>query len=133
MTRLLTSGVGLGVVTSAALSVWILAGLGGWAYYGTPIAVRGYAARHAVLRPSGPAGQTFGVVGTAMMLMPFLYMLRKRFKSGRLGSMKAWLEGGAAAICSVMLLGTRYGNMLMPSPTYDRPNTASVSTKGASS
>ena len=40
---MLTSGVGLGVVTSAALSVWILAGLGGWAYYGTPIAVRGYA------------------------------------------------------------------------------------------
>src|SRR5688572_33248339 len=48
-------------------------------------------------------------------------------------SMKAWLEAGAAAICSVMLLGTRYGNMLMPRPTKDSPNTASVSTNGASS
>lgn len=90
--RVLASGVGLGLLTSAALTAWILVGLGGWTYYGTPLTVRGYAASHAVLRPSGPAGQTFGVIGTAMMLMPFLYMLRKRFRSARLGSLRTWLE-----------------------------------------
>jgi hypothetical protein len=48
---------------------------------------------HRLLRPSGPVGQTLGVVGGALMLMPFVYMLRKRIPWLRsLGSLKTWLE-----------------------------------------
>jgi hypothetical protein len=91
--RLLKSGVALGFVFAGVSSVAILAGAGGWRYYRTPLAVRGYEATHALLRPSGPIGQTLGLVGGLMMLVPFLYMLRKRVKSASWpGSMKTWLE-----------------------------------------
>ena len=85
------NGVALGAIASAVTAGVILAGLGGWAYYRTPLNVRGYAPAHALLRPSGPAGQTFGVVGTALMLVPFLYMLRKKLPRGP-GALKTWLE-----------------------------------------
>ena len=55
--KLFTTGLGLSATVSAALTVWILFGLGGRAYYATPLAVRGYAAGHRLLRPSGPAGR----------------------------------------------------------------------------
>ena len=71
----------------------MLVRLGGWHYYTTPLAVRGYDAAHRALRPSGPVGQTLGVVGGMLMLVPFLYMLRKRFVRWTwAGSMKTWLE-----------------------------------------
>ena len=78
---------------SIGLAVWIVFWLGGLAYYSTPLSVRGYAAAHRLLRPSGPAGQSFGLVGTIMMLAPFFYMARKRLKSLRgIGSASVWLE-----------------------------------------
>ncbi len=62
-------------------------------YYFTPLAVRGYEPLHRLLRPSGPIGQTLGVVGTALLLMPFFYMARKRVRSLRsVGTLKTWLE-----------------------------------------
>lgn len=87
----LRSGVTLGFIASGAVAVTVLAGLGGWAYYTTPLAVRGYARAHAMLRPSGPWGQSFGLVGAALMLVPFLYMLRKKLGRGP-GRLKTWLE-----------------------------------------
>jgi hypothetical protein len=91
--RVVRSGVGLGLLGSVALTLWVLTGLGGWHYYTTPLSVRGYEAAHRLLRPSGPIGQTFGVIGAAMMLVPFLYMLRKKFARWTwAGSLKAWLE-----------------------------------------
>ncbi len=92
VSRFLKSGVGLAIVTSAVLTTWILVGLDGWSYYRTPLTERAYSEQHALLKPSGPAGQTFGVIGGAMMLMPFLYMLRKKLKAAPLGSLKTWLE-----------------------------------------
>jgi hypothetical protein len=87
------SGVLLGLLTSVAFSAWVLLHLGGWDYYTTPLTVRGYAASHRVLRPSGPFGQTFGLIGAVMMVVPFLYMLRKRMARWTwAGSMKTWLE-----------------------------------------
>jgi hypothetical protein len=83
----------MGFVASAALSVWILLGLGGWDYYRTPLTVRGYAPAHRMLRPSGPFGQTFGVVGVVLILVPFLYLMRKRFVRRQwAGSIRGWLE-----------------------------------------
>ncbi len=89
----LRSAVALGLLTSAAIAAFVLVGLGGSQYYTTPLAVRGYAPGHALLRPSGPAGQIFGIAGVALMLVPFLYTLRKRIKRLRaVGNLKTLLE-----------------------------------------
>lgn len=89
----LKSGVGWGMVASVAVAIWILMPLGGAEYYTTPLPVRGYSQMHRLLRPSGPVGQTLGVVGGVLMLMPFVYMMRKRIPGLRtFGSLKTWLE-----------------------------------------
>lgn len=91
--RWLTSGLAWSAVVSVAGIAWVLFGLDGRTYYTTPLAVRAYSPGHQLLRPSGPIGQTLGMVGALLMLMPFLYMLRKRLpwlKSS--GSLRGWLE-----------------------------------------
>ncbi len=91
--RIATSGVAWGIAASIILVAWTLVGLQGSAYYATPLAVRGYAPGHRMLRPSGPVGQSFGVIGTVLMLVPFAYMARKRIKRLRpAGTLGAWLE-----------------------------------------
>ncbi len=91
--RLASSGVAWGFGVSVFMVLWVMFGLGGADYYNTPLRVRGYAPAHRLLRPSGPIGQTLGVVGTLLMVVPFVYMLRKRVKRlGPRGSVKAWLE-----------------------------------------
>lgn len=88
-----TSGIAWGVMASILGAVWILVPLGGGEYYTTPLAVRGYSPMHRLLRPSGPVGQTLGVFGGLLMLMPFVYMMRKRIPGLRsAGSLKTWLE-----------------------------------------
>ncbi len=92
-TALLTSGLAWGAMASIVVAIWILLPLGGGEYYTTPLAVRGYSPMHRLLRPSGPVGQTLGVVGGLLMLMPFIYMMRKRVPGLRsAGSLKTWLE-----------------------------------------
>ncbi len=87
------SGLAWGILTSVALALWIVYGLGGGTYYGTSLSVRAYEPTHRLLRPSGPAGQSFGLVGTLLMLVPFAYMARKRMKGLRsVGTVKGWLE-----------------------------------------
>jgi hypothetical protein len=90
---LLQSGVAWGLFVSVLLVAWVLLPLDGLAYYTTPTTRRGYAVSHALLKPSGPFGQTFGVVGTMLLLVPFLYMLKKRLGARRgVGTTKGWLE-----------------------------------------
>ncbi len=82
-----------GIVASACITAWVLLGLGGRDYYGTDLAVRAYAPAHRLLRPSGPAGQSFGLAGTVLMVMPFAYMARKRLSGMKgAGTLKYWLE-----------------------------------------
>lgn len=91
--RLATSGVAWGVVVSFGLVIWAVFGLGALAYYRTPLGVRGYAPAHRLLRPSGPVGQSFGVVGTLLILVPFAYTARKRIKRLKpAGTLRVWLE-----------------------------------------
>jgi len=85
------SGVAMGLLVSVLLVLWVVVASGGWTYYTTPLAVRAYATSHRLLRPSGPIGQSFGVIGAAMMLVPFAYMIRKRLRRGA-GSLRGWLE-----------------------------------------
>jgi hypothetical protein len=87
------SGLLLGAVTAVAVTVWVLVGLGGLQYYATPVEVRAYAPAHRLLRPAGPVGQLLGVAGAGLMLVPFVYAARKRFRFMRpVGSHAAWLE-----------------------------------------
>jgi hypothetical protein len=88
----LGSGITLGFAAAIAVVLWALAGLGGWEYYTTPLAVRAYSPMHASLRPSGPVGQTLGLVGATLILMPFVYMLRKRMRRGSPARLRTWLE-----------------------------------------
>lgn len=81
------------IVISIATVTYVLGPLGGREYYLSPLATRAYSEGHELLRPSGPIGQTLGLLGALMMLMPFFYMLRKRaswLKS--VGTLRGWLE-----------------------------------------
>jgi hypothetical protein len=94
-------GIAWAVILSAGVAAALLLPLGGHAYYTTPLAVRGYAPAHRLLRPSGPVGQTLGLAGAALMLMPFLYTARKHApRRLQLGSLKGWLE--AHLFCGIV-------------------------------
>jgi hypothetical protein len=83
----------LSAVAVALFTAFVLVGLGGWGYYTTPVAVRGYARAHRLLRPAGRAGHLFGVGGFVLMLVPVAYSVRKKLKRFRdAGSIKTWLE-----------------------------------------
>jgi hypothetical protein len=87
------SGLAWGFLVSSVVVVWTLFGLGGRDYFTTPLAVRGYAPGHRLLRPSGPIGQSFGLAGTVLLIVPFAYMARKRLARAKgMGTAKAWLE-----------------------------------------
>lgn len=89
----LTSGLAWSAVVSTATVFYVVDGLNGRAYYGAPLETRAYVPQHQLLRPSGPIGQTLGMVGALMMLVPFLYMARKKISWLRsVGSLRAWLE-----------------------------------------
>jgi hypothetical protein len=89
----LVNALVLSAIAIAAVTVWVLAGLGGWDYYTTPMRVRGYAPPHRMLKPSGTVAHPLGVAGLLMMVVPVLYAVRKRWAPlARLGSMRGWLE-----------------------------------------
>jgi len=76
----------LGSLITAALMVV------GWDYYLTPLALRDTLPVHEALKPAGWWGHGIGVVATAVMLLNFLYALRKRFSILRnAGSIRSWL------------------------------------------
>jgi hypothetical protein len=91
--RIARSGLAWGVSVSVLVSVGILFGIGGLDYYRTRLAVRGYEPLHSLLRPSGPVGQSLGIVGAILLLVPFAYMARKRMRWLKpVGSAPLWLE-----------------------------------------
>ena len=80
-------------VTVIALTAVVLVGLDGWQYYTTPIAERGYASAHRLLRPTGRIGHVFGVFGFLLMLVPVAYAVRKKVRRFReFGAIKTWLD-----------------------------------------
>jgi hypothetical protein len=79
----------------------VLLGLHGSEYYRTPLRVRGYAASHKVLKPSGLVGHPLGVAGVLVMLGVFPYAIRKRVpRLQKIGTPRGWLE---AHICCGVL------------------------------
>jgi hypothetical protein len=91
--RALSGSLLLALLAVAVAAAVILVALHGWGYYTTPLRVRGYAAPHALLRPSGSLGHVLGVAGVVLMLAMQLYTVRKKRPKGRLpGSLPFWLE-----------------------------------------
>src|SRR3989442_7728016 len=87
------NALALSALAAVAFAAFVLIGLGGWAYYTAPKAVRGYSTAHRLLRPSGAAGHLFGIGGFVLMLVPIAYSIRKKVRRFRdLCSMKTWLE-----------------------------------------
>jgi hypothetical protein len=66
----------------------------GYTYYSTSIEERFFDPGHESLKPSGPWGHGFGIIGSLSMLLGvIMYISRKRFRSlSRLGHLKHWLE-----------------------------------------
>jgi hypothetical protein len=89
----LVNVMAISAIVAVAVGAWVLVALDGWSYYTTPLAVRGYSPAHRILRPSGPVGQTLGVAGAALMLVPFFYMGYKRLRRQKSGAnLKRLLE-----------------------------------------
>lgn len=84
----------LATMTAIVLGVSAYLAYSGYAYYQTPIEERFYQADHAMLKPSGPFGHGYGIVGTLMMIIGvFGYQARKYMRSlARIGVLKHWLE-----------------------------------------
>ena len=92
-TDALTHGPVVALLVAAAVAAIAFFALGGARYYSTPLAVRGYAKVHRVLRPSGLAGQSFGISGALLMLLTLVYWIRKKIPYlAKRGSSKRWLE-----------------------------------------
>ena len=88
----LAHGLLASLVALAAVGI-VLAASGAWHYYATPLRVRAYQPWHRLLRPSGTIGQSLGFIGLALMTMPIIYSVRKKWsRLSRLGQMKTWLE-----------------------------------------
>ncbi len=80
------------LVCAATIGI-VLWHFGGWEYYRTPTATRGYLAAHRLLRPSGSIGLPLGVIGMFAMISTLPYAARKRWRPlARLGATSKWLE-----------------------------------------
>jgi hypothetical protein len=75
--------IGLSVIAYVA---WRCAG-----YYRLPLTERPHAALHVIAKPGGKLGHGLGVCGAAMILLLFLYLLRK-YEIVRWGNLSHWLD-----------------------------------------
>jgi hypothetical protein len=83
----------LSLVVTIMVVAALLIGLDGWAYYRTPLGVRGFTPAHKLLRPSGQIGLALGIGGTVLMVLMQAYSLRKKLKVLRnVGSLSRWLD-----------------------------------------
>ncbi len=65
----------------------------GWDYYLLPIKERPHSVQHSMLKPGGMLGHGVGIIGTAMILLLFVYSARKRNYFGlRFGRLSNWLN-----------------------------------------
>jgi hypothetical protein len=82
-------------------------GVTGWgiAYYASPVAERVRDPLHALLKPSGAVGQSFGVLGLLLFLFMWLYPLRRSIKwLAWTGALGAWMRVHIVAGLSLPVL-----------------------------
>lgn len=78
---------------AVSLTFVLVAAFVGMPYYTTPLADRPHMAMHQYLKPGGLWGHGLGIIGSSMILLLFLYSLRKRNKLGlRFGHLSRWLD-----------------------------------------
>ncbi|HEX7829573.1 MAG TPA: hypothetical protein VF787_07945 [Thermoanaerobaculia bacterium] len=83
----------LAMLSGVLVAVWLMSTHDGWSYYTTPLGIRGYAAEHRALRPSGTVGHVLGVAGTLFLFATLAYLARRRMKRlANAGSVARWLE-----------------------------------------
>ena len=85
----------LAATTLAVVGVAILVFLGvaGGRYYTLPDLLRYRSPQHALMKPSGSWGHGIGILATAVMLLNFVYPIRKRARwLKRRGSIAPWLR-----------------------------------------
>ena len=81
------------VLYIAGLAVLAYGAWQGWEYYRMPPIERPHAVLHESLKPGGFVGHGYGIIGSSMILLLFLYSARKRGAFGlRFGRMNRWLD-----------------------------------------
>lgn len=90
---------GSGLLWSLSLALALTLALFGWAawfraYYSLEPGVRAASSLHPVLRPGGPLGLAFGVLGCGLFAWNLLYLVRRSPKSGRWlpGTLRQWMS-----------------------------------------
>jgi hypothetical protein len=77
----------------AAIMMTVGLAVHGLPYYLSPSAQRVFSPHHSQLKPSGTLGRALGIAGTVMLLLVYLYPLRKKWKwLSRKGKTKNWLD-----------------------------------------
>jgi hypothetical protein len=64
----------------------------GWSFYKLSLEQRPDHPEFRKLRPSGTIGNGYGYAGALLVFMNLSYLIRRRFSSARLGSMRVWLD-----------------------------------------
>ena len=64
----------------------------GWSFYRLGLEERPDHPEFRKLRPSGTIGNGYGYAGALLVFMNLSYLIRRRFSSARLGSMRVWLD-----------------------------------------
>ncbi len=85
--RVLPYVLALLLCATAAVLAWR-----GWSFYRLGLEDRPDHPEFRVLRPSGTVGNGYGYVGALLVFMNLSYLIRRRFSSARLGSMRIWLD-----------------------------------------
>jgi hypothetical protein len=77
----------------ASITIFLYYFIDGISYYKIPIPERPHHADYRNLRPAGNRGHGFGIIGSGMMLLLFLYSIRKRTRIfNRLGNIDKWMN-----------------------------------------
>lgn len=100
-----------------ALAVVIVIAGYGFNYYTLSMAQRPFSPKHELLRPSGPIGIKFGMLGVFMFFLIYLYPLRKKWGwLARQGNSRHWLDfhivlGTAAPLIVAFHSSFKFGNI----------------------
>jgi len=80
------------VLALALIALTVALGVRGYSFYRLPLGDRVEHPDFRALRPSGLWGNGYGWVAALLVVLNLSYLIRRRFGSARLGSMRAWLD-----------------------------------------